>query len=108
MRIITHRDGSRVFSDSNTGPYRRRRANRSALQYSFGEIWHQQQHCERHATRLGQPKSQCDQSTFLMEILRQAGLDTERLRNLGASPADSDVVRFAISMAGLELGCNSL
>jgi len=40
-----------------------------------------------------------------MEILRQAGLDTERLRNLGASPADSDVVRFAVSMAGLELGC---
>jgi 2,4-dichlorophenol 6-monooxygenase len=36
--------------------------------------------------------------------MRQAGLDIKRRRNLGASPADAEVVRFATSMAGLELG----
>jgi 2,4-dichlorophenol 6-monooxygenase len=58
---------------------------------------------ERHANRLGHPKSHVinPRST---EIMRQAGLDIKRLRNLGASPADAEVVRFATSMAGLELG----
>jgi 2,4-dichlorophenol 6-monooxygenase len=57
---------------------------------------------ERHANRLDQPKSHVinPRST---EIMRQAGLDIKRLRNLGASPADAEVVRFATSMAGLEL-----
>lgn len=58
---------------------------------------------ERHAKRLGQPKAHAINPRSL-EILRQAGLDTAHLRNLGASAQDADAVRFVLSMKGLEVG----
>ncbi|KAL3492724.1 hypothetical protein BJX62DRAFT_235881 [Aspergillus germanicus] len=39
-----------------------------------------------------------------LEIFRQLGLDTGALRSQGLPPADGDTVRFAVSMAGRELG----
>jgi 2-polyprenyl-6-methoxyphenol hydroxylase-like FAD-dependent oxidoreductase len=39
-----------------------------------------------------------------LEIFRQLGLDTAQLRSEGIPPADGDTVRFAVSMAGRELG----
>ncbi len=58
---------------------------------------------ERHARRLGQPKAHAINPRSL-EILRQAGLDTRLLRKLGASPTEADVVRFVLSVSGLEIG----
>lgn len=58
---------------------------------------------ERHLHRRCQPKAHALNPRSL-EILRQAGLDTVRLRALGASAKDADAVRFVVSMRGLEIG----
>ncbi|KAL3460181.1 FAD binding domain-containing protein [Aspergillus heterothallicus] len=58
---------------------------------------------ERYPTRRGQPKSHV-MNPRSMEILRQAGLDTQALRRLGTPPDEGHVVRFVTSVAGLELG----
>jgi 2,4-dichlorophenol 6-monooxygenase len=58
---------------------------------------------EQHAQRLGQPKAHAINPRSL-EILRQAGLDTNTLRKLGAAPSDADAVRFVLSITGLEIG----
>ncbi|KAJ0423059.1 hypothetical protein BJY00DRAFT_310655 [Aspergillus carlsbadensis] len=58
---------------------------------------------ERYPTRRCQPKSHV-MNPRSMEILRQAGLDTQALRRLGMPPDEGHVVRFVTSVAGLELG----
>ncbi|KAJ2894847.1 hypothetical protein MKZ38_007184 [Zalerion maritima] len=58
---------------------------------------------ERHARRLGQPKAHAVNPRSL-EILRQAGIDTDALRKLGATAQEADRVRFVTSIAGLEIG----
>jgi 2,4-dichlorophenol 6-monooxygenase len=58
---------------------------------------------ERHASRLGQPKAHAINPRSL-ELFRQAGLDTEYLRKLGARPQDAGAVRFVVSIKGLEFG----
>ncbi|KAE8363241.1 FAD binding domain-containing protein [Aspergillus caelatus] len=56
---------------------------------------------ERHHHRSGQPKAHAI-NPRLLEIFRQIGLDTTRLRKSGVSPEDGDTVRFVVSMAGKE------
>ncbi|KAL2846458.1 FAD binding domain-containing protein [Aspergillus pseudoustus] len=59
---------------------------------------------ERHTSRTAQPKAHAINPRSL-EIFRQLGLDTAQLRaGDGVPPADGDTVRFAVSMAGRELG----
>lgn len=58
---------------------------------------------DRHKTVLSQPKAHGINPRSL-EIFRQIGLDTQRLRVAGAMPKDVANVSFATSMAGLELG----
>ncbi|KAB8268133.1 hypothetical protein BDV30DRAFT_245965 [Aspergillus minisclerotigenes] len=58
---------------------------------------------ERHHHRTGQPKAHAINPRSL-EIFRQIGLDTTRLRNSGVPPEDGDTVRFVVSMAGQEHG----
>jgi len=58
---------------------------------------------ERHLRRLGQPKAHAVNPRSL-EILRQAGMDTDLLRRTGLSPVEGDLVHFVASMAGVEYG----
>jgi 2-polyprenyl-6-methoxyphenol hydroxylase-like FAD-dependent oxidoreductase len=58
---------------------------------------------DRYETYLTQPKAHAINPRSL-EILRQTGLDTEKLRAAGSTPGDAADVRFALSMAGLQLG----
>lgn len=58
---------------------------------------------ERHATQTGQPKAHAINPRSL-EIFRQMGLDTARLRGEGVPAQDGDTVRFVVSMSGRELG----
>jgi 2,4-dichlorophenol 6-monooxygenase len=58
---------------------------------------------ERHGIRTGQPKAHAINPRSL-EILRQAGLDTKRLRGLGSSVADAGVVSFVTVVAKTEIG----
>ncbi|KAL3460209.1 hypothetical protein BJX64DRAFT_290531 [Aspergillus heterothallicus] len=54
-------------------------------------------------TYLTQPKAHAI-NPRLLEILRQTSLDTEKLRAAGLTPKDAADVRFALLMAGLQLG----
>ncbi|KAE8329721.1 hypothetical protein BDV39DRAFT_213552 [Aspergillus sergii] len=58
---------------------------------------------ERHHHRTGQPKAHAINPRSL-EIFRQIGLDTTRLRKSGVPPEEGDTVRFVVSMAGKEHG----
>ncbi|KAK6811273.1 hypothetical protein RU639_013121 [Aspergillus parasiticus] len=58
---------------------------------------------ERHHHRTGQPKAHAINPRSL-EIFRQIGLDTTRLRKSGVPPEEGDTVRFVVSMAGNEHG----
>ncbi|KAF4926874.1 FAD-dependent monooxygenase apdD [Colletotrichum viniferum] len=57
----------------------------------------------RYPTRLGQPKAHAVNPKSL-EIMRQAGLDINKLRSLGSTPKDSFWVRFNSGLAAQELG----
>ncbi|KAL3452140.1 FAD binding domain-containing protein [Aspergillus insuetus] len=59
---------------------------------------------ERHITRTTSSLKAHAINPRSLEIFRQLGLDTARLRSQGLPPSDGDTVRFAISMAGRELG----
>lgn len=56
---------------------------------------------ERHFGQSGQPKAHAINPRSL-EIFRQIGLDTARLRREGVRPEDGDAVRFVVSMSGEE------
>ena len=58
---------------------------------------------EKYAVRTGQPKAHAINPRSL-EILRQAGLDTKRLRELGSSVTDAGVVSFVTVVAKTEIG----
>lgn len=58
---------------------------------------------EKYKERKGQPKAHAINPRSL-EILRQAGIDTGRLREAGANAEDASLVRFVTSMTGLQLG----
>ncbi|KAH6999264.1 FAD-binding monooxygenase, partial [Ilyonectria sp. MPI-CAGE-AT-0026] len=58
---------------------------------------------EKHMERLGQPKA-CAINPRSLEILRQLGIATANLRSQGASPDDANLVRFAVTVAGAQLG----
>jgi 2-polyprenyl-6-methoxyphenol hydroxylase-like FAD-dependent oxidoreductase len=59
---------------------------------------------ERHITRTTSSLKAHAINPRSLEIFRQLGLDTARLRREGIPPSDGDTVRFAVSMAGRELG----
>ncbi|KAL3481306.1 hypothetical protein BJX99DRAFT_271243 [Aspergillus californicus] len=58
---------------------------------------------ERHSGQTGQPKAHAINPRSL-EIFRQLGLDTAKLRRDGVKPEDGDTVRFTVSVCGRELG----
>ncbi|KAF4625768.1 hypothetical protein G7Y89_g12399 [Cudoniella acicularis] len=58
---------------------------------------------ERHTVRLGQPKAHAINPRSL-EIFRQCGLDTQKLRALGSSAEDAFWVRFMCGLRGTALG----
>ncbi|CAH0015645.1 unnamed protein product [Clonostachys rhizophaga] len=58
---------------------------------------------ERQKVRTDQPKAHAI-NPRTMEIFRQAGISTDAIRVLGASPADADVVRWVESLVGIEYG----
>ncbi|KAJ0415084.1 hypothetical protein BJY00DRAFT_305136 [Aspergillus carlsbadensis] len=60
---------------------------------------------ERHITRTTSSLKAHAINPRSLEIFRQLGLDTAALRAQGIPPADGDTVRFAVSLAGRELGC---
>ncbi|KAF0322619.1 FAD-binding family [Colletotrichum asianum] len=57
----------------------------------------------RYPSRLGQPKAHAVNPRSL-EIMRQAGLDINKLRSLGSTTQDSFWVRFNLGLAAQELG----
>ncbi|KAH9242467.1 hypothetical protein K456DRAFT_1716188 [Colletotrichum gloeosporioides 23] len=57
----------------------------------------------RYPSRLGQPKAHAVNPRSL-EIMRQAGLDINKLRSLGSTTKDSFWVRFNLGLAAQELG----
>ncbi|KAF1812560.1 hypothetical protein P152DRAFT_473715 [Eremomyces bilateralis CBS 781.70] len=59
---------------------------------------------ERHALRLGQPKAHAINARSL-EILRQAGIDLDELRQKGVPVEEGDRVRFLTHLTGDEIGC---